>query len=459
MNLLTVAIDKMVANGQGLGRLADGRVIMVRGALPGETVRVRPVVEKKQYLEGEVHEVVAASTGRVEPRCPLFGRCGGCDFQHIAAREQLRLKRDVLLDILVRTGGLDRALVEKATTMPLASPDPYYYRQRIRLHVDDRGRPGFLRHRSHRVEPLAHCYLARPEINEVLGQLAVRDRAATLFRQVDSLELLLNPDLGSVILLLHRRDRPRPADQAAARQLVEEIAGLATVLWSLDNIGLVDTLNRRVEGDAAVLLRQTLRSRAIGPEASEAPQKLVFTWEAGGFSQVNGAQNANLIDCVVSWVKGRPARRVLDLYCGMGNFAVPLAHVAGEVLGLEVQGAAIRGARRNADLAGRTNCRFIKGAVEDGVAGLASDGASFDTVVLDPPRQGAATIVPLLPLLRPRRIIYISCDPATLARDLAGLVKADYSPAAIRLFDMFPQTHHLESAVLLEKQKKVKSGE
>jgi 23S rRNA (uracil1939-C5)-methyltransferase len=178
--------------------------------------------------------------------------------------------------------------------------------------------------------------------------------------------------------------------------------------------------------------------------------KIDISWEAGGFSQVNLDQNKNLIALVLEMLATGPHGRLLDLYCGYGNFSLPAAHLAGEILGIDGQNGAIRSARRNVAIAGIPNCVFEKKQVAAGVRSLLTTGKTFDTIILDPPRQGAPDIVHLLPGLYAEQIIYISCNPATLARDLALLHQHGYILSILVPVDMFPQTHHLESVALLK---------
>jgi 23S rRNA (uracil1939-C5)-methyltransferase len=178
---------------------------------------------------------------------------------------------------------------------------------------------------------------------------------------------------------------------------------------------------------------------------------LTLFWEAGGFCQVNTKQNYNLINLVVECSEPSPSDRLLDLYCGMGNFALPLAKKTGHVHGIESQGAAIRSGRWNSEFNGLSNIRFEKSEVAEACRKLVGAGDSFDTIVCDPPRQGMVNMAPLLARLCRKRVVYVSCDPATLCRDLASLQQQGFSVKKIQPVDMFPQTHHIETVTVLEK--------
>jgi 23S rRNA (uracil1939-C5)-methyltransferase len=180
-------------------------------------------------------------------------------------------------------------------------------------------------------------------------------------------------------------------------------------------------------------------------------ENLRFTWEAGSFCQVNLEQNSHLIRTVLDLAKVAKDETVLDLYCGMGNFSIPLGMLCKQVTGIEGQGSAIRSAKRNAQINGVTNTGFYKSPVHRECSKLTSEGIQFDCVIIDPPRQGAPDLGKELAALATKRIVYISCDPATLSRDLSGLVSRGFTISVIQPVDMFPQTHHIETVVLLEK--------
>jgi 23S rRNA (uracil1939-C5)-methyltransferase len=176
-----------------------------------------------------------------------------------------------------------------------------------------------------------------------------------------------------------------------------------------------------------------------------------MTIEPGGFCQVNGGQNENLIALVLEWAKVDAGHKVLDLFCGMGNFSLPIARHAASVVGMDLQRSAIRSAERNAKINGMVNCTFSQHAAREGAEHLVHGGEKFDLVLLDPPRQGCAEVIPLLTEFGAAQIIYISCDPATLCRDLLLLEQEGYAVEKMKMVDMFPQTHHLETIVSLRR--------
>ena len=442
-NLHTLFIEKLVPGGFGLGRLDDGIVVLVRYVLPGEKVRVREVVRKKDYISAELIEVLIPSEGRIEPPCPIYGRCGGCDLQHAGPDTQIRLKKALLADSLQRAVGdiFSDHLISMED--PLAAPEQLGYRQRIRIHISKKGNFGFFRPESHILEPVSHCLLAREELNKVLHQMHVSHPFGELAKHCDAFELLFNPQENDTVVLLHFLRKPRPADCLFSRNLAHDTVGISAILMQVEGYGIYDPLEQTFLATPPILAHN-LAIEGIKPRFN-------FSWEAGGFCQVNLAQNDNMVKLVLEMVVNGRHRRILDLYCGYGNFSLPVAKTGTEVLGIDAQNAAIRSANRNAMRNNIHNCRFEKKQVSAAVKALLAAGETFETIILDPPRQGAPEIVSLLPGLHADQIIYVSCNPATLARDLGALIPAGYQLCRLAPIDMFPQTHHLESVALLKR--------
>ena len=442
-NLHTVLIEKLIPGGLGLGRLAEGMVVLVRYVLPGERVVVREVNRKKDFISATLQEISTPSPDRINPPCPLYGRCGGCDLQHATYNTQILLKKEILTESLQRAAGDIFSDPEISIQSALASSEEFGYRQRIRLQVDEEGQYGFFRTGSHVLEAVSKCLLAKDTLNTVLQQLHSNDSFTGLARQCTAFELLFNPDSNDTIMLLHFRRKPRPRDSFLASNLVNDITGLSTILMQVEGYGLYDPLDQSFVSTPPHL-SQTI---SIG----NLREDILLTWEAGGFCQLNLAQNKNLINLVMEMTKAGPHNRVLDLYCGYGNFSLPVAQLAGKVVGIDGQNGAIRSAKRNAERNGIHNCYFEKNKVATGVRNLIDAGKTFDTIILDPPRQGAVDIVSMLPDLGAEQVIYISCNPATLARDLAILCRQEYTLSYLVPVDMFPHTHHMESVTLLKR--------
>ncbi|MCK9295756.1 MAG: 23S rRNA (uracil(1939)-C(5))-methyltransferase RlmD [Desulfobulbaceae bacterium] len=438
---LTVQIEKLIIGGSGLGRLPDGKVVLVPYVLPGEEVEVRPVSKKKNYMEARAVKVLQPSADRVNPPCPYFPQCGGCDFQHVRSESQADLKNRILLEQLERSG-----LKQDSGSFllpPMPSPKVFHYRQRIRLHVGKAGELGFHRSQSHEVIAIRACLLAGPLLNDVLDYLINKSPFAKVSSLTTSLELLLSPAEDLVVILLHLSRKPRPAE----RKVLEEIAGghsrIKQLVVAAAGSGNPDVFSRNKIGDEPPLLSFS--------QVMPAGDSLRMTIEPGGFCQVNSDQNEKLIALVMELAKLDAGHKVLDLFCGMGNFSLPLARQAQAVVGMDLQRSAIRSANRNAEINGMVNCIFTQNSALAGAKGLVVKGEKFGTALLDPPRQGCAEIIPYLPELGVSQIIYISCDPATLCRDLVILEGEGYGVEKMKMVDMFPQTHHLETIVLLRR--------
>ncbi|HSH13467.1 MAG TPA: class I SAM-dependent RNA methyltransferase, partial [Desulfurivibrionaceae bacterium] len=421
---------------------------MVPGVLPGEEVVVRVLRARKGYLEAELLEIVSGHPDRVAPACPHFGRCGGCDLQHAAYPLQVEIKNGILLEQLRRSGVIGRD-EQVGLDAPMAAPLPFGYRQRLRLQVDESGRWGFFRVRSHLLEAITECPLGGVEINAVIRDFPASPALGRLLKQALELEVIASPGDGKVVLLARLRRKARPADLQAATRVVAELATVDAIFLETDGqlrLGPFPSVATEGSGEDPGLVRL-----AFPPLPELGIPAYTLRQEAGGFCQVNPAQNLRMIERMLVWLEGWEVKRAVDLFCGMGNFSIPLALSGIMVTGSDLQRSAIRSAGRNAATAGLQNCTFVQAAAEQAARDLAAAGERFDLVILDPPRRGCAEVIPLLPGLGAALLLYISCDPATLARDLIGLIGQGYRIEKIGMVDMFPQTAHLESMVLLSK--------
>lgn len=427
-------IDDLAHDGRGIGRLA-GKAVFVAGALPGETVRIRRARRGARHDEATLLEVVAPSPERVAPPCPAFGRCGGCALQHLEPAAQVRAKERELAAQLLRIGRVSAQATLPALTGPVLG-----YRRRARLGAhflarENRAIVGFRGQQSNRLEGLESC----PVLAEPAGTLIA--------------------PLAALIATLDARAR-LPQIEVAVTE-----AATVLVLRTLDELGAEDLERLRAFGSrhsvefwlqpggpaTAVALDPPGRTLSYRLPAFD----VVIEFGPVDFVQVNAALNERMVDRAVELIDARPGDAVLDLYCGLGNFTLPLARRAGSVLGVEGEASLIARARANARLNGLGNARFA-------VANLSDDFEArrelepwtrdpFDLVLLDPPRAGALGVLPLIGRGRPRRVVYISCHPGTLARDAGILVHQHrFRLVAAGVMDMFPHTAHLESIAVFE---------
>lgn len=433
VGIATQIIDKLAFGGSGVCRM-DGKVCFVPFSCPGDEVRLKVVTEKRSYLTAELADLAVPSPWRVEPCCPLFGRCGGCNWQHIAYEKQCAEKLQIHREALWRGARVEPAVVGEI--MP--SPQSYHYRSRVqlKLHAAREGlHIGFYRSGSHFVvdAPLG-CPIAAPLINEVL--LRLRQVLATFPEPAALPQIDIDcGDNGAVAVVHYIGNAP---DSAATffRLAFAELAPLSGILLQT---GRKSTL-RPICGTRVIRYGMPTGSGAVDLECAP-----------GGFSQVNRPQNHTLLSLVRQMGAFSGRERLLDLYCGNGNFSIPLAHDVASVVGIEGYEESINAARENCRKNAVNNAEFRCDDVARGIGRLLTEKRPFDCVLLDPPRAGAAEAIDALAVLAPERIIYVSCDSSTLSRDCGLLAGQGYRVERSVPVDMFPQTYHLESVTLLAK--------
>ncbi|MGK5627260.1 class I SAM-dependent RNA methyltransferase [Streptomyces sp. URMC 123] len=420
-----VEIGPVAHGGHCIARTPGGRVLFVRHALPGERVvaRVTEGDEESRFLRADAVTVLEASKERVAAPCPFAGpgKCGGCDWQHAAPGAQRRLKASVIEEQLRRLAKLGPAeagwdgTVEPAPGDKVAKGEVPAWRTRVQYAVDAEGHAGLRRHRSHEVERIDHCMIAAPGVSE----LGIEKREWPQIASVEAIAATGSHDRQVVLT-------PRPG----GRLPIVELDKPVSVLRVNERTGSV----HRVHGRPFVRERAADRTWRVGE---------------GGFWQVHPKAADLLVDAVMRGLMPRKGDMALDLYCGVGLFAGALAErvgANGAVLGIESGKRAVEDARHNLEDLDRV--RVEHGKVEDVLPRTGITEA--DLVVLDPPRAGAGRrIVDRVAALGPRRIAYVACDPAALARDLAYFQEAGYAPTLLRAFDLFPMTHHVECVAIL----------
>ncbi len=422
-------IENLAFGGNGVGR-HQGKAVFVPFTSPGDRVRCRVVRDKKNYCEAEAVELLEPAANRRAAPCPVFGQCGGCQWQHLPYAAQAHWKQEIFSDTLVRRCGVTRERI-----LPLVeAPDEWAYRSRVQFKcrmTRDGFVMGFFRRGSHFVIDVASCPISAAPINRGLGLFRHWLAASPCPDRVPQVDLACGDD-GSLRAVVHVLDGFQ--DQLAS--YLEPLAREAEVALFIQ-AGRKVTL-QHVWGAGDLFIR---------PRADE---PLLLGYGPGVFAQIKLAQNRRLVAEVLAEAALRGRERVLDLFCGMGNFSLPLARHAASVVGVEDYPPSIERARQNALENNLQNLSFLACPADEvlGPAGVAG-GGGFDLVVLDPPRTGAKGICSGLLGLHPEKIIYISCDPQTLARDLLPLLNNGYSLKSSRAFDLFPQTYHIESLTVL----------
>jgi 23S rRNA (uracil1939-C5)-methyltransferase len=405
--MITLELTQMAHGGAAIGRY-QGKVFFVPYALPGETVGVEIVTSKKGWARARLIEVIEPSPERATPACPHFGpdACGGCQWQHIRYPAQLHHKTDVVRDQLARLGGLNDAPVRPTR----AVGEPWGYRNHVQLHSSPDGL-GYVSADGERVEPIDTCPIMHPLISELFNELDIE------IENLERLSLRAGDYTGHQLVVFET------TDDEPFELMVDRPVSCVLMLDDGTSVTLVgnDYLEERVSG-------------------------YQYRVSAGSFFQVNTGGAEALIQTVADCLSPRPHQTLLDLYCGVGLFSIALAAQVAQVISVEANPVAADDARFNVGAAGLDNVQVIN---DDVAHALTTLDSSIHAVIADPPRSGCGPdLVRRLASLRPDRLIYVACDPATLARDARTIVDNGYRLDEVQPLDLFPQTYHVESVAL-----------
>ncbi|MBD8574664.1 23S rRNA (uracil(1939)-C(5))-methyltransferase RlmD [Pseudomonas syringae] len=420
-----LVIERLASDGRGIG-FVEGRTWFVAGSLAGEEVEARVLNARGKVVEARTERVLKASEVRRPPACEYFGRCGGCSMQHMPHARQLALKQEMLAEQLQRVANV----VPEQWAAPLVGPELGYRRRaRVAVRWDPKARRldvGFRAAASQEIVTIGHCPVLVPELQPLMQQLPA------LLARLGKPQALGHVELFSgtsrALLLRHTA----PLGEADLAILHDFCKAHQVQLW--------------LHGDGEP--QPTDPSQTLGYRLE--PWNLSLAWRPGDFIQVNAQVNSAMIEQALAWLAPQPQERVMDLFCGLGNFALPLAGSVREVLAVEGVQAMVDRAALNARANGLANVTFRQAdlsgpqAVVDG----AEEGCS--AVLLDPPRDGAFEVVRHMGQSGARRLLYVSCNPATLARDTVELVRQGYRLKRAGILDMFPQTAHVEAMALFE---------
>lgn len=396
----------MAHGGDALAR-HEGKVIFIPYVLPGEEVVVELTEERASYSRARLVEVLTPSPDRVEPRCLHYGTCGGCQWQHIAYERQSALREEVLRSQLKRIAHLPSVLVRPT----LAAPDPWWYRNHVQLHLEKQGKLGFMGTDGRSVIPITECHIMHALLWDTFVGLEID------FPELERVSLRAGIATGEQLVVLESVGAQAPA--------IEVDVPISCVLLLGDDTPVTYVGNSYVT--------ERIGSRSLRVSATS-------------FFQANTSQTERLVRTVEEYLDPQGRECLLDLYCGVGTLGLALAGRVSEVIGIDSNEAAIADAKFNAE--GMTNVTFLEGSAEQV---LPSIEQPIDLVILDPPRQGASKeCLAALTTLSVPRIIYVSCDPATLARDVGSLGQSGYQLVEVQPVDMFPQTYHVETVALLQ---------
>jgi len=421
-----------MTDGRGVVR-SPGKTVFVHGAITGETVKFVRRKRKRNYDEADLLEILEAVPERVEPLCASFGYCGGCSLQHVSSARQIALKQSVLLDSLQRIGSVnpDRVLA------PIVG-DAWAYRRKARLavkYVVKKGRVlvGFRERNKPYVADMPRCETLHPLIGDAIADLAEFIGGLSLRERIPQIETAVG-DNG--VAMIFRVLEPPGAEDLKRFSDFQRTRGVQVLL--------------QTKGPESIVpLPGAPATEGLFYEIPEFNVAIQFT--PTDFMQIHAGVNRQMVSQAVSLLAPDSDSRVLDLFCGLGNFTLPMATVAKEVVGVDFVADMLTRARENAVRSGIGNAIFWQADLSQSPEITALEWEGFDLVVLDPPRTGALEMIEILEKIRARRILYVSCHPGSLARDASRLVhESGYELSAAGIMDMFPQTSHVESMALFE---------
>jgi 23S rRNA (uracil1939-C5)-methyltransferase len=419
-----ITLTTLTYGGEAMGRLADGRAVFVPFGLPGETVRARVVFQRKNFARAELLEVLSPSPERIAPRCRHFGVCGGCHYQMLPYPAQLRAKEAILRDQLTRIGK-----IQNPPVLPMvAAPAEWQYRNHVQFHLDKNGKPGFISAlgaatgSTEAVVPISECFLPEAALDAVWPTLEFEPGAP-----IQRVALRSGRD-GDLMIILE-------ADEPEIPEL--EIEADVSVI-------------HQVEDDTLILAgNDYLVCEVLGRP---------FKVSAASFFQVNTAMAGKMVEHLLANLPIRPTSTLLDVYCGAGLFSAFLAPKVARVIGIEAATSSCSDFETNLDEF--ENVELYEGLAEEVLPGLIDERNGSETrsqleperlMIIDPPRAGLEkTALDAILAIQPTTLAYVSCDPATLARDAARLIAGGYRLKQVTPFDLFPQTYHLESISIFE---------
>jgi 23S rRNA (uracil1939-C5)-methyltransferase len=444
-SLHSVKIEGYSADGSGVSRI-DGQVVFIKGALRGETCEIKIVKALKNMAYAIIEHIIEASPHRIAPSCSAFGRCGGCDFLHMDYEEELSLKRQRVDEALCRIGGLDLGVSDMH-----GAPEIEGYRNKAIYAVGTKygkALTGFFRERSHDIVPVNRCLI----------QTEASDKAAAaLCRWIDKFGISVYDEATGKGLIRHLFVRTAFGTKQMSVCLVAAASNLpyteelvSEVLSACpETASIVLSLNKK---PGNTVLGEKFKTLWGQDHIEETLCGLKFKLSPKSFFQINPVQAENLYTKALDFAAADKSSTALDLYCGTGTISLVLAKKAGQVIGVEAVAAAVSDARENAEVNNMKNVEFICADAAEAAKELKKRGVTPSVIVVDPPRKGLTPeLIETITAMSPERVVYVSCDPATLARDLKHFATLGYNAERAEAFDMFPRTAHVESIVLMTK--------
>lgn len=430
---LQTEIESLSHEGRGIARV-EGKTTFVHGALPGEDVMFKFTRTHRRYDEGIVEEVLRVSDSRVEPKCPHFNVCGGCNLQHMEPAEQIKFKQSVLLENLEHIGNVQAEEILEPLTGPV-----WGYRHKARLgvkNVPKKGRVlvGFREKFSSFIAPMESCVILQEKVGESLMNFSDLIAGLSIIDKVPQIEVAVGDDATALIF----RVLETPTN---------------------DDINKLIEFGKEKDFQIYIQPKGPDTVTLLYPDHAELSYRLEdhnvdFYFRPNDFTQINVEINKKMINRAIEFLELDGSEKILDLFCGLGNFTLPISRKVNEIIGVEGDQELVERAKQNAERNDITNAQFYTADLTQDVTHMPWMEVVPDKVLIDPPRSGAIDVIPQIMKFAPKRIVYVSCHPATLARD-AGVLVNDYGYKMKKagVMDMFPHTAHVESIAVFDKEK------
>ena len=427
-----IEIEALSHEGRGISHI-DNKVIFTRGALPGEKVIASRTLSRAKYEEADVVEVIEPSFDRIDAKCSVYGICGGCSFQHLSSLNQISAKHDWL-----QSAFMGQSRVQPKEWLEPIQVESWGYRRKARLGVryvakKEKVLVGFRERKSSFVTVMSRCEVLHPSLGDNLEILSECIEALSIKDHVPQIEVAI-AEKDTILILRHLQ----PLNENDEKVLIDYAKKLS-ITWYLQSGGL-DTIKP---------LKNPIQLTYSIPK-----HNIEMSFLPNDFTQVNFELNKKMIDLALGLLDLNENDDVIDLFCGLGNFTLPISRYANKVVGIEGDQGLVERAKANAEQNNITNALFYKADLFEDVSGFEwFRGKNYNKALIDPSRTGAIEIVELLPKLNIERLVYVSCNPSTLARDTAKLISLGFSLESAGVMDMFPQTAHVESIALFVRKK------
>ncbi len=427
-----ITIESLSNEGRGISHY-DDKIIFTRGALPGERVIASRLLTRAKYEEADVVDILESSPDRIEPKCDVYGICGGCSFQHLSSKNQINAKQSWL-----KSAFMGQAKIEPKKWLQPLQVESWGYRRKARLGVryvakKEKVLVGFRERKSSFITVMSRCEVLHPSLGDNLELLGECIGKLSIKKHVPQIEVAI-AELDTILILRHLEPITK-GDESILKEYGDKLA----ITWYTQSGGLetIKPLNK------AVSLTYVL------PE-----HKIEMSFLPNDFTQVNFALNQKMINLAIELLDLNIEDEVIDLFCGLGNFTLPISRYVNKIVGIEGDRGLVERAKENAKMNEVSNASFYKADLFEDVSGFEwFRGQKYNKALIDPARTGAIEIVELLSKLSIERLVYVSCNPATLARDTARLIELGFSLMSAGVMDMFPQTAHVESIALFIRKK------